>query len=57
LARCAVKISDRKVFFSYVPLATCTPADHPLRAIRSLADEALPAEHSTALYMIEDDDR
>ena len=28
-------------FFSYVRLDTRIPADHPLRAIRSLADEAL----------------
>ena len=28
-------------FFSYVRLDTRIPADHPLRAIRALADEAL----------------
>ncbi len=28
-------------FFSYVPLERRIPADHPLRAIRSLTDEAL----------------
>ena len=30
-------------FFSYVRLEERVPADHPLRAIRSLVDEALAA--------------
>ena len=39
----AMRGEDRRSegFFSYVPLERRIPADHPLRAIRSLSDEAL----------------
>lgn len=32
---------DQETMFSYVPLERRIPADHPLRAIRSMTDEAL----------------
>jgi len=36
-----VKISDRKFFSATFRLESRIPADHPLRAIRTLIDEAL----------------
>jgi transposase len=33
--------TDQETMFSYVPLEQRIPADHPLRAIRAMTDEAL----------------